>query len=53
VSSLAISPRAAVRRRRDPAGCVDLNGVALSTDQRGLPRPVPRCDVGAFEVQGP
>jgi len=37
----------------DPAGCVDLNGVTLSTDQRGLPRPVgPRCDVGAFEVQG-
>jgi uncharacterized repeat protein (TIGR01451 family) len=36
----------------NPAGCVDQNGVNLSTDQRGLPRPSGgRCDMGAFEVQ--
>jgi hypothetical protein len=38
--------------------CVDADGLPLTTDQRGEPRPVavvgpePKCDVGAFEVQG-
>ena len=53
VSSLAILPESPAVDAGDPAGCVDLDGITLSTDQRGLPRPVgPRCDVGAFEVQG-
>jgi hypothetical protein len=39
------------------ADCVDANGLPLTEDQRGLPRPVailgaePKCDVGAFELQ--
>jgi hypothetical protein len=33
----------------DPAGCTDLDGVAFTVDQRGLPRPVGRCDIGAVE----
>ena len=39
------------------ADCLDAEGLPLTTDQRGEPRPVallgpePRCDVGAFEVQ--
>jgi hypothetical protein len=54
VSSLAILPESPAVDGGDPAGCVDLNGATLPTDQRGLPRPVgPRCDVGAFELQGP
>jgi len=38
--------------------CVDADGQPLLTDQRGEPRPVaivgpePKCDIGAFEVQG-
>jgi hypothetical protein len=38
--------------------CVDADGAPLTTDQRGFPRPVPilgadpKCDVGAFELQG-
>jgi hypothetical protein len=32
-------------------GCTDLAGTALTTDQRGEPRPQgPRCDIGAFEA---
>ena len=37
--------------------CVDAENALLTTDQRGLPRPVPilgpepKCDVGAFERQ--
>jgi predicted outer membrane repeat protein len=37
--------------------CVDADGAPLTTDQRGLPRPVailgpePKCDVGSVEVQ--
>ncbi len=40
-----------------PADCVDADGVPLTEDQRGLPRPAaiqgrePKCDVGAFELQ--
>lgn len=43
----------------NPNGCTDSDGAALTQDQRGLPRAVdgngdttPRCDIGAFEVQG-
>ena len=35
----------------DPAGCRGPDDVALRTDQRGLPRPVGVCDIGAVEVQ--
>lgn len=38
----------------DPNGCLDQNGTALTTDQRGEPRPgtgSTRCDVGAYEFQ--
>lgn len=36
----------------DPAGCTDLLGTAMATDQRGVARPQPaggRCDIGAYE----
>ncbi len=34
----------------DPSGCTDDLGAALTTDQRGFPRPVNGlCDMGAFE----
>jgi len=43
----------------DPDGCTDDAGSALSTDQRGSPRPkdgdddgTARCDIGAFELEG-
>ena len=40
----------AINTTLDVLGCVDENGVLLTTDQRGFPRPVGiRCDVGAFE----
>ena len=35
----------------DPAGCAGPDDALLETDQRGLPRPVGVCDVGAVEVQ--
>jgi hypothetical protein len=35
----------------NPAGCLGPDGAALATDQRGRPRPVGVCDVGAVEVQ--
>ena len=40
----------------DPAGCTDLLGDPLTTDQRGVTRPEPpggRCDIGAYEVALP
>jgi hypothetical protein len=33
----------------DPAGCTDGLGSPLTVDQRGLARPVGRCDIGAVE----
>ena len=41
----------------DQAGCTDLDGQPLLSDQRGEPRPVdcgvgPRCDIGAYEGCG-
>ena len=36
----------------NPAGCTDLAGQALVTDERGVARPQPaggRCDIGAYE----
>lgn len=36
----------------NPAGCTDLVGDTLTTDQRGVPRPQPpggHCDIGAYE----
>ena len=39
----------------NPNGCTDGNGMLLTTDQRGAPRPDPEdtggCDIGAFERQ--
>ncbi len=40
----------------DPAGCTDLVGDPMTTDQRGVARPQPpggRCDIGAYEVALP
>jgi hypothetical protein len=35
----------------DPAGCLDVSGALLATDQRGVKRPIgARCDLGAVEV---
>ena len=34
----------------DPTGCKDETDASLATDQRGLPRGAPRCDIGAFEI---
>ena len=36
----------------NPAGCTDHLGNLLDTDQRGMPR-VGRCDIGAYEFDGP
>lgn len=33
-----------------PAGCTSWDGTVLQVDQRGYPRPVVGCDLGAFEV---
>ena len=33
----------------NPAGCLDENADPLTADQRGFPRPVGVCDIGAFE----
>lgn len=35
----------------NPGGCFGADDLPLTTDQRGLPRPVDTCDIGAFEVQ--
>ena len=44
----------AINSTFDGLGCVDENGVQLTTDQRGFARPVGvRCDVGAFEYSPP
>jgi predicted outer membrane repeat protein len=43
----------------DPAGCLDQNGLPLTTDQRNFIRPADggsgsaRCDMGAFEYASP
>lgn len=34
----------------NPAGCMNFQGYALSYDQRGQPRPLHGCDIGAFEL---
>lgn len=58
--ALLTEPTISVAIDRIPeAVCLDADGAALTTDQRGLARPVPipgpeaKCDVGAFEEQGP
>lgn len=39
------------RDHGNPAGCTDHLGNLLTTDQRGMPRPIgPRCDIGAYEL---
>jgi hypothetical protein len=38
----------------DASTCFDADGAALTTDQRGFPRPQgPACDIGAFEASRP
>jgi len=34
----------------NPAGCLNIQGYALTYDQRGQPRPLHGCDIGAFEL---
>ncbi len=47
----ALLPGSSAIGAGNPHGCVDANGKALTTDQRGAPRPVgARCDIGAYEV---
>jgi CSLREA domain-containing protein len=46
----ALLPGSAAIDAGDPAGCIDIAGGSLSTDQRGFPRPRgPACDIGAYE----
>ena len=56
--ALETEPEASFAIDRIPAdACLDAEGMPLTTDQRGLPRPVailgpePKCDVGSVEVQ--
>lgn len=49
-STLALLPGSPAINAGSPGAC---NDVGLLTDQRGLPRPQGRCDVGAFEFQLP
>jgi CSLREA domain-containing protein len=47
----ALLPDSAAVKGGDPAGCVDPDGKAIITDQRGHSRPQEgRCDIGAFEL---
>jgi cysteine-rich repeat protein len=47
----AISETSPALDMGDPAGCGGEDGVAFTTDQRGMARPVGVCDIGAFERQ--
>jgi hypothetical protein len=54
IPSLPLTPPSPAVDGGDPAGCSDAGGALLTVDQRGLPRPMgARCDIGAFELQGP
>ena len=47
----ALPPDSAAVNGGDPSGCVDPEGNAIITDQRGHSRPWGgRCDIGAFEL---
>lgn len=47
----ALMPASPLRDAGDPLGCVDLDGVPLTTDQRGEVRTAGEaCDIGAFEL---
>lgn len=47
----ALLPDSAAVNGGDPSGCVDPDGKAIITDQRGHSRPRgDRCDIGAFEL---
>jgi predicted outer membrane repeat protein len=53
-STMALLPGSVAIDRVPEAMCVDAEGLPLTTDQRGKPRPETggdSCDVGAFEVQ--
>ncbi len=47
----AISETSPALDMGDPAGCVGDDGISLTSDQRGMTRPVGVCDIGAFEIQ--
>ncbi len=50
-STFALDPASPLRNAGDPAGCVDEDGAALVTDQRGEDRHAEgTCDIGAFEL---
>lgn len=49
--TFALDPASPLVNAGDPAGCVDDDGAALATDQRGEDRHAEgTCDVGAFEL---
>jgi CSLREA domain-containing protein len=45
----ALLPGSAALDSGEPTGCTDDFGQILDVDQRGFPRPVNGCDLGAFE----
>jgi hypothetical protein len=51
--TLRPTPASPVLEQGDPAGCKDPAGAALATDQRGVSRPLGRCDIGAVELAPP
>jgi len=51
--TLRPTPLSPVLEAGDPAGCKDPAGTALATDQRGVTRPLGRCDIGAVELAPP
>ncbi len=54
VIQTAALPTGSLAVDRGPASCVDADLMALTADQRGLPRPVNgACDAGAYELQPP
>jgi hypothetical protein len=48
----ALLPGSVAINGGNPAGCQDIAGHPIATDQRGVPRPQgTRCDIGAFEFK--
>jgi hypothetical protein len=50
----ALLPGSPANDHGDPLGCLDDVGTALTSDQRGVTRPLgDACDIGAFEAEPP
>jgi cysteine-rich repeat protein len=49
--TVPLAANSPLRDAGDPLGCLDLAGAPLEVDQRGEPRPVGECDIGAYERQ--